>query len=207
MKKQLENLEILRDGIPENFEYMERMRENANDFDDLELNVTYEMDRNLNNKSIEVFLEKNKQTFYITIDLISREQEGVVYRKYILQDTSECFNENILLTLRRVLEFAPFLVSFNKITANDIRINNMTDLVNNQESYYVLKKNLRDVVVDAYDLAVAMIEVAEEEEQSQGLISDKKQLAGKAVKKREYIDQYTSCYNFSKDEIKDMMYN
>ena len=207
MKKQLENLEILRDGIPENFEYMERMRENANDFDDLELNVTYEMDRNLNNKSIEVFLEKNKQTFYITIDLISREQNGVVYRKYILQDTSECFNENILLTLRSVLEFAPFLVSFNKITANDIRINNMTDLVNNQESYYVLKKNLRDVVVDAYDLAVAMIEVAEEEEQSQGLISDKKQLDGKSVKKREYIDQYTSCYNFSKDEIKDMMYN
>ena len=207
MKKQLENLEILRDGIPENFEYMERMRENANDFDDLELNVTYEMDRNLNNKSIEVFLEKNKQTFYITIDLISREQDGVVYRKYILQDTSECFNENILLTLRRVLEFAPFFVSFNKITANDIRINNMTDLVNNQESYYVLKKNLRDVVVDAYDLAVAMIEVAEEEEQSQGLISDKKQLDGKSVKKREYIDQYTSCYNFSKDEIKDMMYN
>ena len=207
MKKQLENLEILRDGIPENFEYMERMRENANDFDDLELNVTYEMDRNLNNKSIEVFLEKNKQTFYITIDLISREQDGVVYRKYILQDTSECFNENILLTLRSVLEFAPFLVSFNKITANDIRINNMIDLVNNQESYYVLKKNLRDVVVDAYDLAVAMIEVAEEEEQSQGLISDKKQLAGKAVKKREYIDQYTSCYNFSKDDTKDMMYN
>ena len=207
MKKQLENLEILRDGIPENFEYMERMRENANDFDALELNVTYEMDRNLNNKSIEVFLEKNKQTFYITIDLISREQEGVVYRKYILQDTSECFNENILLTLRSVLEFAPFLVSFNKITANDIRINNMSDLVNNQESYYVLKKNLRDVVVDAYDLAVAMIEVAEEEEQSQGLISDKKQLDGKSVKKREYIDQYTSCYNFSKDEIKDMMYN
>ena len=207
MKKQLENLEILRDGIPENFEYMERMRENANAFDDLELNVTYEMDRNLNNKSIEVFLEKNKQTFYITIDLISREQDGVVYRKYILQDTSECFNENILLTLRSVLEFAPFLVSFNKITANDIRINNMTDLVNNQESYYVLKKNLRDVVVDAYDLAVAMIEVAEEEEQSQGLISDKKQLAGKAVKKREYIDQYTSCYNFSKDDTKDMMYN
>ncbi|MBR4406702.1 MAG: hypothetical protein IKT27_00095 [Clostridia bacterium] len=207
MKKQLENLEILRDGIPENFEYMERMRENANDFDDLELNVTYEMDRNLNNKSIEVFLEKNKQNFYITIDLISREQDGVVYRKYILQDTSECFNENILLTLRSVLEFAPFLVSFNKITANDIRINNMTDLVNNQESYYVLKKNLRDVVVDAYDLAVAMIEVAEEEEQSQGLISDKKQLDGKAVKKREYTDHYTSCYNFSKDEIKDMMYN
>lgn len=207
MKKQLENLEILRDGIPENFEYMERMRENANDFDDLELNVTYEMDRNLNNKSIEVFLEKNKQNFYITIDLISREQDGVVYRKYILQDTSECFNENILLTLRSVLEFAPFIVSFNKITANDIRINNMIDLVNNQESYYVLKKNLRDVVVDAYDLAVAMIEVAEEEEQSQGLISDKKQLDGKAVKKREYIDQYTSCYNFSKDEIKDMMYN
>lgn len=207
MKKQLENLEILRDGIPENFEYMERMRENANDFDDLELNVTYEMDRNLNNKSIEVFLERNKQNFYITIDLISREQDGVVYRKYILQDTSECFNENILLTLRSVLEFAPFLVSFNKITANDIRINNMTDLVNNQESYYVLKKNLRDVVVDAYDLAVAMIEVAEEEEQSQGLISDKKQLDGKSVKKREYTDHYTSCYNFSKDEIKDMMYN
>lgn len=197
------NFEELREGVAPNHEYAERIKEVTMDY---ELEGTYDMYANLQNASLGALLLGEKRLF-IEIDLIDENSEPIL--KYLMVDETECTNSSIIMTLRNVLEFAPFNIAFKKIMAQDIAISQMTDVLNNQKSLYVVKQNFKEVVVDIFDVAKAMLEeeTLVEEEVETGKYSEKTGLDGKAVKKREYVDHYTSCYNFSKDEIKDMMYN
>jgi len=199
------NFEELREGLEPNQEYIERIAKVAGNSEDIVADVTYEMFENLQNTALGALLQGDKRLF-VEIAILNEDSEATL--RYLMEDEAQCADAGLIMTMRSILEFAPFNVAFKKMSKQDIIISQMTDVLNKQKSLYVVKENFQEVVVDMFDYAKSLLdETLLEDEAETAKYSEKTDLNGKAVKKKEYVDHYTSCYNFSKDEIKDMMYN
>jgi len=106
------NFEELREGLEPNQEYIERIAKVAGNSEDIVADVTYEMFENLQNTALGALLQGDKRLF-VEIAILNEDSEATL--RYLMEDEAQCADAGLIMTMRSILEFAPFNVAFKKV--------------------------------------------------------------------------------------------
>jgi hypothetical protein len=145
------NFEELREGLEPNQEYIERIAKVAGNSQDIVADVTYEMFENLQNTALGALLQGDKGLF-VEIAILNEDSEATL--RYLMEDETQCADAGLIMTMRNVLEFAPFNVAFKKVSKQDIIISQMTDVLNHKKSLYIIKENFKSLILSYFSISI-----------------------------------------------------